>query len=175
LVVIDAQRAIDDPRWGRRNNPGAEAVIGMLLGRRRSKGWPVVHVHHLPSDPDSTFQGPGGEVKPEAAVLDGQSLVHKHTPDAFRQTGLESLLRARAFETLVLVGFITENSVEASARSAGNLGFKVIVVPDGCATFDKTDRTGRLWRAQDIHDLSLANLDGEYARVLDLDQVLSGF
>ena len=31
LLVVDVQRAVDDPRWGRRNNPDAERAIGALL------------------------------------------------------------------------------------------------------------------------------------------------
>ena len=31
LIVIDVQKAIDDPRWGRRNNPQAEENIARLI------------------------------------------------------------------------------------------------------------------------------------------------
>jgi nicotinamidase-related amidase len=49
LVVVDVQRAIDDPFWaadGPRNNPGAEANIAKLLAEWRRIGYPIFHVRH---------------------------------------------------------------------------------------------------------------------------------
>ena len=69
--------------------------------------------------------------------------------------------------TLVICGVLTPNSVEATARHAGNLGYQVFVVGDACWAVDKTDLRGRRWLAEDVHALSLAHLEGEYASVVD--------
>jgi hypothetical protein len=55
---------------------------------------------------------------------------------------------------------------------AGNLGFDTYVVSDATWAVDKRDLAGRLWPAEDVHALSLANLDGEYARVVDTSSLL---
>jgi hypothetical protein len=55
---------------------------------------------------------------------------------------------------------------------AGNLGFDTIVVSDATWATDKTDLRGHRWPAEDVHALSLANLHGEYATVLDTAAVL---
>ena len=47
------------------------------------------------------------------------------------------------------------------------------VVADACYTFDKPDFNGRARSAEEVHAMSLANLDGEYATVLDLAQLLA--
>ncbi len=33
LIIIDVQEAFDEPRWGHRNNPDAEANIARLIRR----------------------------------------------------------------------------------------------------------------------------------------------
>jgi nicotinamidase-related amidase len=48
----------------------------------------------------------------------------------------------RGIEALVIVGVSTNNSVEATARSAGNLGLRTYVLADACFAFDKRDYHG---------------------------------
>jgi nicotinamidase-related amidase len=174
LLLVDLQRAIDDPRWGRRNNPGLERQVARLLDAWRARRWPVWHVAHHSVEPGSTYRPgqPGVEFKPEAAPVPGEAVVVKRTNSAFVGTDLEARLRAAGIGILVVGGVITNNSVEATVRTAGNLGFDVLLVGDACATFDKTDLDGRTWPAADVHALSLANMHGEYARVVTADEVL---
>jgi nicotinamidase-related amidase len=80
---------------------------------------------------------------------------------------MERWLHARSIKQLVIAGVITNNSVEATARTGGNLGFDVLVAADACYTFDQTDGSGRLWPAEDVHALSLSNLAMDYARVVE--------
>ena len=73
---------------------------------------------------------------------------------------------------MVICGVITNNSVEATARMAGNLGYETYVVSDATATFDKVDFFGQLRSAEEVHALSLAHLQGEYASVVSTTEVL---
>src|SRR5688500_20309200 len=91
LILIDVQHAIDDPSWGRRNQPDAEANIARLLASWRARASLVVHVHHVSKDPASTFQGRGAEPKPLAGPRDGEPVIVKHTPNAFAGTELETI------------------------------------------------------------------------------------
>ena len=67
----------------------------------------------------------------------------------------------------VICGVVTNNSVEATVRMAGNLGFDALLVEDACFTFGKRDWSGQLRSADEVHAMSLANLDGEYCRVVN--------
>lgn len=174
LLIIDVQKAIDHPSWGRRNNPQAEEHIGRLLSAWRRTGRPVFHVRHLSREPGSTYRPgqEGCEFKPEVQPVDGERILTKHTNSAFIGTELDVLLRQARIFTVIICGVITNNSVEATARMAGNLGYEASVVSDATATFDKVDFFGRLRSAEDVHALSLANLQGEYASIVSTADVL---
>lgn len=175
LVIIDMQRSMKTSAAGERNNPDAERNIEILLAAWRKAGLPVVHVRHISRSPDSPFWPgqPGAEFQPELAPLDEEHVVEKNVPDAFIHTGLERWLHVRGVRQLVIVGVSTSNSVESTARTAGNLGFKTTVVSDATFAFAKADYAGVPRSADEVHAMSLANLDGEYAIVMPTEDVLS--
>jgi nicotinamidase-related amidase len=174
LLVIDVQKAIDHPSWGLRNNPQAESNIAVLLAAWRASGWPVYHIRHDSSEPQSTYRPgqPGHDFKPEALPLEGEPVIAKRTNSAFIGTSLEARLCASGIATLVIVGVITNNSVEATVRMAGNLGFSTFLVEDAAFTFGRKDWNGAWRSATEVHAMSLANLDGEYCTVTRTADVL---
>lgn len=139
LIVIDMQQGMKGPDAKDRNNLGAEQNIQRLLAAWRLASGPVVSVRHISRTPGSPFWPgqPGAEFQPEMAPLATEHVVEKNVPDAFIQSGLERWLHARAIRSVVLVGVSTNNSVECSARTAGNLGFNTFVVSDATFTFGK--------------------------------------
>ncbi|WP_212797307.1 cysteine hydrolase family protein [Pseudomonas sp. St316] len=174
LILIDQQKGILHPRLGPRNNPEAELRMLELLALWRHTARPVIHVHHLSRSPDSVFWPGqlGVEVQPRFEPLAGEWLVQKQVPDAFSATRLEQDLRKAGVGQLVIVGVATHNSVESTARTAGNLGFDTWVVEDACFTFDKSDYFGNARSAAQVHAMSLGNLHGEYATVVAVKQIL---
>ena len=156
------------PSSGVRNNPQAESVIAALIGNWRARGAPVVHVRHISRTPGSPFWPgqPGVEFQPSLTPLGTEHVVEKNVADAFINTGLERWLHARAQSSIVVVGVSTNNSVESTARTAGNLGFRTYVVSDGTFAFARPDFRGVQRSADDVHAMSLANLHGEYATVI---------
>lgn len=173
LILIDVQKAIDDPKWrkdGDRNNPGAEGNIARLLKTWRVRQWPVYHVRHDSTEPDSPYRPgqPGNDFKPEAEPLAGETVIVKQTNSAFIGTALGAKLRAADHHKLAICGVITNNSVEATVRMAGNLGFETWLIEDACFTFGKSR-----WTAEEVHTMSLANLDGEYCRVIRTEDAIA--
>jgi nicotinamidase-related amidase len=107
-----------------------------------------------------------------APALD-ETIIAKQTNSAFIGTDLEKTLRGKGHTTLTVCGVITNNSVEATVRMAGNLGVRVYLVEDACFTFLRPDWAGRLRTAEEVHALSLANLHGEYCTVLTTQEALA--
>ena len=175
LIIIDMQKGMADPKAGRRNNPQAEDHMAALLAAWRERGQPIVHVRHMSRSPTSAFWPGqiGAEHQVRLAPRANEHVMEKHVTDAFCNSGLERWLHVRGIRDLVIVGVSTNNSVEATARSAGNLGFATHVVADACFTFDGKDLNGNLLPAEAIHQMSLANLNGEYATIVNTTDLLS--
>jgi len=169
LVIVDLQLAIDDVTWGPRNNPDAEGQVAALLAAWRGAGMPVIHIRHDSTEAKSPYRpgSPGHAFKPESTPSDAEPVIAKSTNSAFIRTGLDDMLSDLGVTTLVVCGVLTHNSVEATVRHAGNLGYRVLVPGDACRACAVTDLTGRFWPAEDVHQLSLAVMHGEYATVTD--------
>jgi nicotinamidase-related amidase len=178
LLVIDVQKAIDaryHAAEGPRNNPNAEENIARLLAAWRYARRPIIHIRHDSTSATSAYRPgqEGNEFKHEVAPAAGETVIAKRTNSAFIGTGLEHLLRESGFTTLLVAGVSTNNSVEATVRMAGNLGFQTYLVADACFTFARRDFHGRLRTADEVHSMSLANLNDEYCAVLDTATALA--
>ena len=174
MLVIDVQQGFDDPRWGRRNNPQAEENIARLISHWRSAGRPVIHVQHSSTDLDSPLrpEGPGFAFKDLAKPKQGEPVFQKNVNSAFIGTNLESYLHEKNIRYLVVVGLTTNHCVSTSVRMAGNLGFTTFVVSDATATFDRIDADGKVFTADQVHDVSLASLHDEFATVVKTEELL---
>lgn len=64
-------------------------------------------------------------------------LINKIVPSAFALTHLDWLLRQLDIDTVVIAGLINEDGVAATAKDAKELGYKAVVLKNGCAAFDK--------------------------------------
>ena len=176
LIIIDMQQGMASPAAGSRNNPAAERQIATLLQAWRAADATVVHARHISRTPGSPFwPGQSGvEFQAALAPLPEEHVVEKNVPDAFIHSGLERWLRVRGISKLLMAGVSTNNSVESSARTAGNLGFATQVVADACFAFAQVDYAGTPRTADEVHAMALANLHGEYAQVVTTAQVIEG-
>lgn len=174
LLIIDVQKGFDEPIWGARNNPQAEDNIARLLGAWRKNGRPVFHIQHMSLSPTSPLypSHPGNAIKDVLLPLAGEPLIQKNVNSAFIGTDLEQRLREIGCKSLVIVGLTTPHCVSTTTRMAGNLGFETYLVSDATAAFELTGHDGRKYSAQEIHDVTLATLSGEFATVVETDSLL---
>lgn len=175
LILIDQQKAKEHPKWGPRNNPDAERNIARLLASWRNRGGPIIHVRHDSTYPDSPFKPgqDGNDFSPLTAPQRGETVLAKRVTSAFIGTDLDARLEALGKPPLVICGWLLANSVEATVRVGANLGYKIRLPADAYWSCDKRDLTGRLWPAEDVHQLTLALLNGDYATVTTTEAVLA--
>lgn len=174
LIVIDMQRGFDDPSWGQRNNPQAEANGLLVLTHWRTKGWPVIIVRHDSLQADSTLRPGqlGNELKLGFEPHAGELLVTKNVNSAFIGTSLEAWLREHGIRAVTLFGITTDQCVSTTTRMASNLGFESNLIEDACACFAQTSPSGEQISADAIHLAHITTLNTEFARVIKATDVL---
>ncbi|KAI9376487.1 Isochorismatase-like protein [Aspergillus egyptiacus] len=161
----------------------------------------IIHVLHSSTSPTSPLHAAannGTNIQPLEIVApapDGSEPVFwKNVNSAFVGTTLESFLRGHGIRQLVVAGMSTDHCVSSTVRMAADLGVldryrgngkravvhadgtqeavevekgRIVVVRDATAAWAK----GR-FRAETVHAVNLASLDGEFADILDAEEVL---
>jgi nicotinamidase-related amidase len=175
LLVIDMQTGFDDPRWGRRNNPNAEAQARRLLDHWRNSGRQVVIVRHDSTDSASPLSvaRPGIALTPGFEPRNGDWLIAKRVNSAFIGTDLEARLHSAGISEVTLAGLTTDQCVSTTARMASNFGFATTVVEDACACFAQNATDGRKITAETIHLAHITTLHTEFARVVRVNDLLN--
>jgi nicotinamidase-related amidase len=177
LIVIDVQQGFDDPAWGTRDNPDAEANIGRLITAWADASRPIVLVRHdsVSSGSPLATGSPGNALKDVVADAPHDLFVTKNVNSAFHgEPDLHTWLAARGIRQLVICGIQTNMCVETTARVGGNLGYEVTVPLDATHTFDLEGPGGIRLTAAELARATAVNLDGGgFARVVSTDEVLS--
>jgi len=175
LLLIDIQN--DYFPGGRMElvNPLAAAKKAyMLLQCFREQDGRHVHIQHIALDSDAPFfvKGTtGSDIHDSAAHFEGEPIVYKHHPNAFRGTNLLELLKSWEIERVVIAGMMTHMCVDATARAAADFGFQVWVAEDACATRD-LKYGGTVIPAEHVHKAFLAALKS-YGQVMPSEQILA--
>ena len=174
LILIDVQKGFSDPIWGARNNPDAEKTIGKLLEYWRNRRWPVIHVQHLSLESNSPLnpRHSGSDFMDVATPIQGERILKKQVNSAFIGTDLEMELRLAGLQELFFCGFTTDHCVSTSVRMAKNLGFSPAIVADATVAFDRLDHRGNHYKADLVHAVSIASLNGEFAKIAESKNLL---
>ena len=79
----------------------------------------------------------GAEIHPKLSPHPGDIVVTKRRVGAFSTTDLESILRSKNIDTLVLLGIATSGVVLSTVRWAADMDYAMVVLGDACADFDE--------------------------------------
>ncbi len=158
VLVIDVQTGLFRATPLPFDAAGTLARINETTAKARAAGLPVIFVQH-DGDPAEDCCVPfseGWRFHPDLCVKPGDVTLRKQTCDAFHGTALESELRRRAINTVVLTGYATEFCVDSTLRVAVSKGFRVIVVADAHTTSDSPVLGAE--KIRDHHNWAWANL-----------------
>ena len=175
LIVVDVQNDYF--------NGGSMELVGMdtaatncakLLARFRDNKHPVFHMRHLATREGATFfvpGTPGSEIHDSVTALEHETVVVKHFPSSFRETGLNDLLQQAGIEQLVVCGAMTHMCIDTTVRAAFDLGYQCKLIADACATRD-LEFNGQLVKATDVQAAFMAALSVPFAQLSSVDQYI---
>jgi nicotinamidase-related amidase len=175
LILIDIQNDYFPGGKMELVNPLAAAKSAYeLLQCFREHDLYHVHIQHVATKPGATFFLPddsGADIHDSVAHFEGEPLVIKHHPNSFRETRLDEMLKVNGIERVIITGMMTHMCVDATARAAADLGYKILVAEDACATRDlKYGDT--VIPADHVHKAFLAALRS-YGEVMPANQVMA--
>lgn len=178
LLLIDIQN--DYFPGGRNELCGAEKAVFQavrLLSFFREKRMPVFHIRHINDRQGSTFFLPetmGSEIHTSVAPIKNETIIIKHSPDSFFQTGLNELLNKSGIRDLAVCGMMTHMCVDTTVRAAKNYGYNITLMEDACATKDLT-HNGNIIPAATVGSVYMASLEKTFAKIINTEKWLQEY
>ena len=152
----------------------SDAKAQIVLHAHREKKLPVIHVQHISTQPDAAYLLPctkGAEFHSSVQPAKNETIIKKHYPNSFKDTGLLNYLIKNQINHLVICGMMTHLTVDATVRAAYDLGFSCTVLHDTCAA-RQLEFNHTLIPEQNVHFAFLAALQNLYATVMSADDFL---
>jgi nicotinamidase-related amidase len=168
LLVIDAQNEYFTGKLPISYPAGSLSNVLIAMDAASAKGQSVVVIQHASPQPDAAVFRKGSkqwELHPEVAARPHDVLVHKSLPGSFTGTELETWLRRRAVETVVIAGYMTQMCCDTTARQAMHLGFGVEFLSDATGTLAIKNDAGEV-SDEELHRAILVTQQMRFSRVL---------
>jgi nicotinamidase-related amidase len=135
LLVIDVQKEFFKfgPTTAQSLNQAIE-YINAAIALFREKDLPVICVQHV-DDEERLVPGEEGFGLPEKLdILPSDLRIHKTYGNSFNKTSLESALRDRGIDTVIITGFSAEYCVLSTYRGAQDLDLTPIILRGALAS-----------------------------------------
>jgi len=147
----------------------ADAAVNAakVIEAARSSGDEIIYVRHETAGPNApifTPGSPGVEINSAVGPREGDPIVVKHFPNAFRDTGLKQMLDTRGVKDVVIIGAMSHMCIDATSRAAADFGYNTVIVHDACATRD-LEFKGTMIPAAQVHAAFMAGLAFAYGKV----------
>ena len=176
LILVDIQKGFEDENYwgGNRNNKDAEVICGRILRKWRELNLPIFHIRHSSTNPNSKLhkQNAGFDFNENVLPQENEPIITKGVNSAFIGTNLKEQLDGLGITTLVIVGLTSNHCVSTTVRMSGNFGYETYLISDATATFDRIGVNDEKYDSEIIHLTTLANLNEEFATILDSKELM---
>ncbi|HSW69582.1 MAG TPA: cysteine hydrolase family protein [Gammaproteobacteria bacterium] len=140
----------------------------------RAKQLPVIHIQHISTRPDAVYFLPctkGVELHQNVQPLRNETVIKKHYPNSFKDTGLLNHLNKNKINHLIIAGMMTHLAIDATVRAAYDSGFNCTVLHDACTT-KNLEFNNMIIPAQSVQNAFLAAIQPLYANVISVKELL---
>lgn len=146
------------------------ANIGRAMDAAQAAGVPVVVVQHsAPAGSPVFAHGSSGWALHETVGCRRRDhLVEKALPSAFVGTDLAEWLERQRVDTLTLVGYMTQNCIDSTAKQALHAGLAVEFLADAAGSLPYENAAGAA-SAEEIHRVCMVVMQSRFAAVATTD------
>ncbi len=170
LLVVDVQGEYDGGALPIAYPPPHTSLANVrrAVDAASARGIPLLIVQQTgPADAPAFAKGsPGWQLLDVLNGVGADLAVEKALPSAFAGTPLQNWLQATGVDTLTLVGFLTHNCIDSTAREALHRGYRVEVLADATGTVALRNPVGTA-AAEDLYRHTLLVLQSRFAAVLN--------
>jgi nicotinamidase-related amidase len=153
----------------------AAANAAKVIESARAKGDEVIYIRHETPSASAPIFTPGStgvEINSAVNPREGEPIILKHHPNAFRETELKQMLDAKGVKDVVIIGAMSHMCIDATSRAAADFGYNTVIVHDACATMN-LDFKGTSIPAAQVHAAFMAGLAFAYGKVTTTSEYLS--
>ncbi|KAK0122482.1 hypothetical protein ONS95_010713 [Cadophora gregata] len=180
LLLIDIQHGlVEGPEeWGPRSTPDLTKNVASLLDIWRSNSWPILHVYHDATEPNNPISSKyPSTFAPHAcaAPKEGEPTFIKHVGSPFIETKLAEVIKSYGDDRrVVVIGMDGAECVNSTTRHGADLGLRMVVVGDACASYGMVDWvSGEKRGAEETHSAAMGMLIS-YALVTSTERLVKG-
>ncbi|SDT13686.1 ureidoacrylate peracid hydrolase [Halopseudomonas sabulinigri] len=190
IIVVDMQKVFCNPTGALyvKNTAQIIAPILQLTTAARAAEVPVVYLRHIVRG-DGSDTGrmrdlypnvdqilarsePDVEVIDELAPQPGDIVIDKLFYSGFHNTDLDTVLRARDVDTIIVCGTVTNVCCETTIRDGVHREYKVVALSDANAAMDYPDLGFGPTAAEEIQRVSLSTIAYEFGEVTTTADVI---
>lgn len=190
VIVVDMQKVFCEPAGALYVKNTADIVrpIQGLLNAARAGGVMVVYLRHIVRGDGSDTgrmrdlypnvdqilarHDPDVEVIEALAPEPGDVIIDKLFYSGFHNTDLDTVLRARDVDTIIVCGTVTNVCCETTIRDGVHREYKVIALSDASAAMDYPDVGFGAVSAEDVQRISMTTIAYEFGEVTTTADVI---
>lgn len=158
LILVDIQRKFSESTGGMKASSSQRMdTINRAILRFRQTGNPVIYVRYTGEMYDGEPVADGMDDFDPALLPpeEGDPVVNKTRMNAFNGSDLESVLRSKGCDSVLIAGMVAHCCVAATYFGAFDLGFSAYLLRNGTSATDpeNIDAVERICRTIDVEDL----------------------